>query len=75
MMKRSYMKSSEFKERQTWLPFVDAVGIALEVMSEKLFEFRQWFKSWKPKEQKRIVVNRAKWLFIELGGIQPYFMS
>lgn len=31
-----YMKSAEFKERQGWLAFTDAVGIVLEVMSKTL---------------------------------------
>lgn len=64
------MKGAEFKNRQFWLPFVDAVGIALEVMSETLFEFGKWFKDWKPKAPKKVFVNRAKWLFIELISIQ-----
>jgi hypothetical protein len=67
------MRTNEFKERQAWLPFMDAVGIALEVMSETLFKFRKWFKGWKPKAVKIVSVNRAKWLFIELITIQQPF--
>ncbi len=31
---KTYMKSSEFKARQFWLPFVDAVGVVLQVLEE-----------------------------------------
>lgn len=41
-----YMKSEEFKARQSWLPFVDAVGIALQIMSEVKEATADWFKAW-----------------------------
>lgn len=41
-----YMKSAEFKARQVWLPFVDAVGIALQVMAEVKEQAADWLKDW-----------------------------
>ena len=41
-----YMKSAEFKARQIWLPFVDAVGIALQVMAEVKEQAADWLKTW-----------------------------
>lgn len=41
-----YMKSTEFKARQAWLDFVDAVGIVLEIMAEVKEETADWFKAW-----------------------------
>lgn len=35
-----YMKSAEFKVRQMWLEFEDAVGIVLEIMSKKIKELK-----------------------------------
>ena len=32
MKSHAYMKGAEFKARQGWLPFMDAVGVALEVL-------------------------------------------
>jgi acyl carrier protein phosphodiesterase len=40
------MKGSEFKARQLWLPFIDAVGIALQIMSEVKEQAADWFKGW-----------------------------
>ena len=44
---KTYMKGSEFKERQYWLPFTDAVGIALQVMEAVKESATVWFKAWK----------------------------
>lgn len=44
---RSYMKGAEFKARQGWLPFVDAVGIMLEVLEPVKAAAWTWFKQWK----------------------------
>ena len=30
-----YMQSAEFKARQLWLPFSDAVGIVLQILEER----------------------------------------
>ncbi|MDO8207409.1 MAG: hypothetical protein Q7T38_06265 [Gallionella sp.] len=38
------MKSAEFKARQTWLDFVDAVGIALQIMAEVKENSTAWLK-------------------------------
>lgn len=32
MKSRAYMKGAEFKANQSWLPFVNAVGIVLKVL-------------------------------------------
>lgn len=44
---RAYMKKAEFKERQTWLPFVDAVGIVLQVLEPVKEAAWDWFREWK----------------------------
>lgn len=47
MKSRAYMKGAEFKARQSWLPFVDAVGIVLEVLEPVKAAAWTWFKEWK----------------------------
>lgn len=42
---KTYMKSAEFKARQFWLPFTDAVGIALQVMEPVKESAEKWFKA------------------------------
>ena len=42
----NYMKGAEFKTRQFWLPFVDAVGVALQVMADVKEQAADWFKAW-----------------------------
>lgn len=49
---KTYMKGTEFKERQFWLPFADAVGIALQVMSDVKESADEWFKEWKKEIRK-----------------------
>lgn len=44
---RTYMKSEEFKTRQLWLPFVDAVGIVLQTLEPLKATAWEWFKNWK----------------------------
>jgi len=41
------MRNAEFKARQAWLAFEDAVGIALEVIEPAMTAARDWFKEWK----------------------------
>lgn len=43
---KNYMRGAEFKARQIWLPFVDAVGIVLEIMSDMKEKSTDWFKAW-----------------------------
>ena len=43
------MKNEEFRARQMWLKFTDAVGIALEVIGEGIESLREWFKKWNKK--------------------------
>lgn len=47
MKSRAYMKGAEFKARQGWLPFVDAVGVVLQVLEPVKASAWQWFKDWK----------------------------
>lgn len=47
MKSRAYMKAAEFKARQGWLPFVDAVGIVLQVLEPVKAAAWAWFKEWK----------------------------
>lgn len=46
-LSRTYMKGTEFKSRQSWLPFVDAVGIVLQVLEPVKAAGWDWFKAWK----------------------------
>lgn len=67
-----YMKTVEFKARQVWLPFVDAIGIALEIMSEIKEQTATWYKSWvksfkSPRnipQQTQLQFNFLAWLFL-----------
>lgn len=43
---KTYMKSAEFKARQLWLGFTDAVGIVLEIMANTKEKTADWFKAW-----------------------------
>ncbi len=46
---RNYMKGEEFKARQLWLPFIDAVGIVLQALEPVKQSAWKWFKDWKKK--------------------------
>lgn len=43
---KTYQKGTEFKARQLWLDFQDAVGTALEAISEVVEKSRTWFRKW-----------------------------
>lgn len=47
MKSRAYMKGVEFVARQAWLPFVDAVGIVLQVLEPVKAAAWDWFRKWK----------------------------
>ena len=64
------MKGIEFKSRQLWLDFECATSIALLVVADSIESFRGWFKAWKKQPAKTKTVNRSKWLWVELTGIQ-----
>ena len=40
------MAGVEFKGRQMWLDFKDAVGPALEAIADGVDKSRAWFKAW-----------------------------
>ncbi|ODU29035.1 MAG: hypothetical protein ABS93_02525 [Thiobacillus sp. SCN 62-729] len=40
------MAGVEFKGRQMWLDFKDAVGPALEAIADGVDKSRKWFKAW-----------------------------
>lgn len=44
---RAYMKNAEFKARQLWLAFEDAVGIVLEVLEPVKEATWNWYKEWR----------------------------
>lgn len=70
--RKTYMRSTEFKARQLWLGFTDAVGIALEVMAEVKEKTADWFKAWVKefrtprtiKKQKQLKINFLGWLSV-----------
>lgn len=74
IMSRLYMRNVEFKERQMWLDFECAVGIALRVVAGSIEDMRKWFKGWKGVKPKVKAVNKARWLWIELSMIESEFM-
>lgn len=43
---QAYQKGTEFKARQLWLDFQDAVGPALEAIAEVVDKSRAWLKKW-----------------------------
>lgn len=43
---RQYLGGSEFRARQMWLDFQDAVGTALEAISESVEASRKAFNAW-----------------------------
>lgn len=43
---KAYQRGTEFKARQLWLDFQDAVGTALEAIAEVVDKSRAWFKKW-----------------------------
>lgn len=45
-LSRQYQASAEFKARQAWLDFQDAVGTALEAISASVEASRKAFKAW-----------------------------
>lgn len=70
---KRYMRNAEFKARQIWLEFTDAVGIVLEIMSDIKEDAANWYKAWVKefrtpktfKEQKQIEINFLNWLNIK----------
>ena len=44
---RRYMKSAEFKARQLWLDFKDAIGTALEAVEPVKEKAWAWFEAWR----------------------------
>lgn len=43
---KTYMRNAEFKARQLWLDFTDAVGITLQIMADVKESAADWFKTW-----------------------------
>jgi len=64
------MKGIEFRSRQLWLDFECAASIALRVIADSIDSFRSWYKAWKGEKPKAKPINKAKWLWSELTGIQ-----
>lgn len=56
---KTYMRNAEFKTRQLWLPFADAVGIALQVMEQVKADAWAWFKGWKGRKTPQRAENRT----------------
>jgi hypothetical protein len=67
-----YMKGTEFKARQAWLGFVDAVGIALQIMADVKEKSADWFKTWVKdfrtprtiEKQQQLKFNFLEWIFL-----------
>jgi len=69
---KTYMKKTEFKARQLWLPFQDAVGIALEIMVDVKEKAWAWFKKWKRQPMKVKPVNLSLPLPFTLADMLSY---
>lgn len=67
------MAGEEFRARQLWLPFTDAVGIVLEIMAGAKSRAWQWFKGWKPRKAKKEWPSDAKQLALDLALPRPSF--
>lgn len=67
---KTYMRSDEFKARQLWLPFSDAVGIVLEVLADLKEKNAVWLKTWirefrtrrTIKKQEQLKLNFLNWI-------------
>jgi len=46
VLNKIYQGGAEFKTRQLWLDFKDAVGPALEAIADSVMESRKRFKAW-----------------------------
>ena len=46
VLSRVYQGGAEFKARQMWLDFQDAIGPALEAIADSVMESRKRFKAW-----------------------------
>lgn len=74
------MRSREFRERQGWLAFECAAGIALQVIADSMDEARRWFKGWVKVFRFRPKVKTDNFLQFELvllqrDGIQGDFLT
>ncbi|OIR10923.1 hypothetical protein GALL_70910 [mine drainage metagenome] len=54
---KTYMRNAEFRIRQFWLPFVDAVGIVLKELEEIKAKAWTWYKNWNKKSTKKHFIN------------------
>ncbi|MBN8781351.1 hypothetical protein [Thiobacillus sp.] len=67
---RIYQAGAEFKARQMWLDFKDAVGTALETISASVEasrkKFKQWLKSFRSAADKSEYAKNPRQLLIDL---------
>jgi len=57
-----FLKSAEFRARQLWLDFGDAVGFALEKLEPIKIESREWMKKWKKDLRKETDNFLKQWI-------------
>lgn len=73
-----YMKNEEFKTQQFWLPFVDAVGIALQISADLKEKTADWFKAWvkefrtprTKRKQEQLKLDFLQWMNCTMKEIQ-----
>lgn len=72
---RLYQAGGEFKARQMWLDFKDAVGTALEAISASVEAsrktFKQWLKSFRSAADKSAHEENPRQLLIDLQTNSP----
>lgn len=68
-LSKRYQAGEEFKARQLWLDFQDAVGPALEAITESVQKSRKWFKKWMREFVRSAEVRLSGWQQMEFGWI------
>lgn len=72
---RKYQAGTEFKARQLWLDFKDAVGTALEAISASVEAsrktFKKWLKSFRSAADKSEYAENPRQLLIDLLTNSP----
>lgn len=72
---RLYQAGAEFKARQMWLDFKDAVGTALEAIAASVEAsrkaFKKWLKNFRSEDRKSANEENPRQLLIDLPTNMP----
>lgn len=72
-MNRQYMGKAEFKARQMWLDFKDAIGPALEAIADSVQASRKAFKAWLKAFRMPTPVELPSLIQMPLPGFLAWF--